>query len=77
MEEQLEARREIIRVIKARAQRNARVKDVSRSPQEPSVGKRFLYFALAMLVVCLLLFLVWKFVLYLDPEGVTGPQSHG
>ena len=71
MEEQLEARREIIRVIKARAQHDARIKDVSRCPQEPSLGKRLLYFAYAMLVVCLLLFLFWKLMLYLDPEGVT------
>ena len=68
MEEQLEARREIIRVIKARAQHDARIKDVSRCPQEPSLGERLRYFAYAMLVVCLLLFLYWKFMVYLDPE---------
>ena len=68
-EEQMEARRGIIRVIKWRTQCNVRDKDVSKHPQEPSLGKRFLYFALAMLVVCLFLFLVLKFVLYVDPEG--------
>jgi len=68
MEEQLEARRKIIRVIKARAQHDDRIKDVSRCLQEPSLGKRLLYFAYAMLVVCLLLFLYWKLMVYLDPE---------
>jgi hypothetical protein len=68
MEEQLEARRKIIRVIKARAQHDDRIKDVSRCPQEPSLGKRLLYFGFAMLVVCLLLFLYWKLMVYLDPE---------